>query len=482
MVEELDKAQVNQTKIKIIISATATPIPMTITYAEFAAAASAYDDADWSDAPPQGAAAAPEAEGLNLLFAASQIETTTEDKDVGKDANANANGRPHFCLQCAETETDTTGAEAQVPSSITVVSNGTGDVAANLVSGNGRETAEGEAEAGAEAAEAPPHDNDSETENLAIAAIKNQEKSFPQILHEILATTECQSILHWLPNGFSFLIADKQRFSSEILPEYFRGALLDSFIRKLNRWGFRRVKSRSKGDESSFAHKNFVRDKPWRCMKMRCKSKPTYHKLPSADKTKKNTKKKKAKQRCTAAAEAGDYNINSKSLATPAPATATAPATVGIVVPTKTHPPFFATNDTVNRAFFPVSRMAASEHELLLLPNPHRNPTLPKAPAAPARFLSTDDASKILERQRQLQRQHQHLAYHQQRILHERQVLIAQMRRMHQLQLEMQRLNQMSSQTGEQFVSSRTVQRAMQAQYARDMLRSSNIHYRGERK
>ncbi len=398
------------------------------------------------DAPPaqphEQAGAAPEPEGLKLLFAASQIEETDpEDKDAKAEAN-------------------TISTEAQVPSisSITVVSNGTGDVAADLESGIGREIAEREAEAGAAeaAAYSSENENDSETENLAIAALENQEKSFPQILHEILATTECQSILHWLPDGFSFLIVDKQRFSDEILPEYFRGALLNSFIRKLNRWGFRRVKSRLKGEESSFAHKNFVRDKPWLCMKMRCKSKPTYHKVPSA-----KNRKKKTKQKSTATTEASD----SKSLA--------ASASVSIVIPTKAPPPFLAMNGTLKGAFVPTySRVATSEHEPLPLQN--RDLKFPAA-SAPVRFLSTADAAIIRENQ------HQHLAHHQQRIFHERQILIAQMHQRHQLQLELQRLNQMPALIGEQFTGSH-VQRAMMAKYTRDMLRSSSSHYRGEKK
>eukprot|EP00984_Skeletonema_dohrnii_P014807 scaffold6297_cov61-Skeletonema_dohrnii-CCMP3373.AAC.1 len=96
--------------------------------------------------------------------------------------------------------------------------------------------------------------------------------------------------MYWLPDGFSFIIADKQRLSDEILPKYFRQALLNSFVRKLNRWGFRRIKSRCKGEESSFAHINFIRDKPWLCSKMRCQSKPSYHKASSAKNRKKAQK------------------------------------------------------------------------------------------------------------------------------------------------------------------------------------------------
>ena len=360
---------------------------------------------------------APKPEGLKLLFAASQIETNPADKD------AEANGAD---------------AQAADASSITDVSVSNGVVAgtADFESRSGREVPR--AETGSEAA-AYSSENDSETENPAIAAIDKQDRSFPLVLHEILATTECQSILHWLPDDFSFIIADKQRFCSEILPEYFREALLNSFIRKLNRWGFRRVKSRSKSkaEESSFAHKNFVRGKRWQCLKMRCKSKPTYHKVPSAKKAKKNMKKKKANQKSTAAA--ATVGASNKSFVTPTG----------------------ATSGMVNRVFAPTfSRMAVSEHELLSLPNPNLSNL--KAPAAPARFLSTADASTI--------RENQYFVYHQQRISHERQILVAQMLRQHQLQLEMQRLNQMLSQIGERPASSRNVQRAMLAQYVRDVL------------
>lgn len=221
-------------------------------------------DAATTPTPTQAAAAAAP-DGLDLLFAASQAEAETK-------------------LKCKESDANSAGAGdgAKVPSTITVVSN---------------EPVVGDDES-----------RDNEPENLATAALKNQEESFPQFLHEILVIPECQSIVHWLPDGLSFIIADKERFSSEILPKYFRGALLNSFIRKLNRWGFRRVKRRRKGEESSFAHSNFVRDKPWLCLRMKCKSKPTYHKVKvSSTSTKKKKNKKKAKQ--STSSEASNRNI-----------------------------------------------------------------------------------------------------------------------------------------------------------------------------
>lgn len=165
----------------------------------------------------KNAAAPPAPGGLDLLYAASRLETKLKDK-----------------------ESDAKGAEAmsKVPFDITHISHKHGEDEFR----NDREPAK--VEGGAEAPSSPHSDSDNHSDNFAIAALKNhQDKSFPQVLHEILAAPECQSIVRWLPNGFSFIIADRQRFSSEILPRYFREALLNSFIRKLNRWGFRRVKS-----------------------------------------------------------------------------------------------------------------------------------------------------------------------------------------------------------------------------------------------
>eukprot|EP00986_Skeletonema_menzelii_P019919 scaffold29574_cov223-Skeletonema_menzelii.AAC.1 len=103
-------------------------------------------------------------------------------------------------------------------------------------------------------------------------------KSFVQLLMDILNDRRNASIICWVPDGQSFLIADQKRFEQEILPTVFRGSLFNSFVRKLNRWGFRRLKRT--GHSSSFAHDMFIRDKPWLCANMRCISKPSFKKVP----------------------------------------------------------------------------------------------------------------------------------------------------------------------------------------------------------
>lgn len=53
----------------------------------------------------------------------------------------------------------------------------------------------------------------------------------------ILNDEQYAEIVTWLPNGKGFVISDKKRFASEILPKHFsRKSKFTSFTRKLNRW------------------------------------------------------------------------------------------------------------------------------------------------------------------------------------------------------------------------------------------------------
>jgi len=87
---------------------------------------------------------------------------------------------------------------------------------------------------------------------------------------EILSIQEYEDIISWLPNGKSFLINDKKKLN-DVLSCHFQGIKYDSFIRKLNRWGFRITKIRS--STSACAHELFVRDNPSLCSEMRCAKK-----------------------------------------------------------------------------------------------------------------------------------------------------------------------------------------------------------------
>eukprot|EP00985_Skeletonema_marinoi_P014734 scaffold7520_cov140-Skeletonema_marinoi.AAC.4 len=324
--------------------------------------------------------------GLDLLFTASQVETKL-NKGV-------------------EAEADRV---AEVPFAITVVSNGTGTA-----------SAEGESVSNNDEGEAPSSDDDAKAEKPTTDALKVKDhglETFPQILQEILNTSDYQSTAHWLPDGLSFIIADKRRFADEIIPKYFRRmTLFHSFIRKLNRYGFRRIKGGGKGDESSFAHNDFVRDKPWLCLNMTCKSKPRYHKAPSA------------KKKIQHAAAADDDDEAANRLANDAL----------IAPPAQLPPSFLAAGGMVIDAM-PVTRT---------LPVP-----LPLARAAIGPLTTATAfaaATAIQERQFLASILPEHP---QQYIFDERQILMLQMRQRHLRQVQLQRLHEMSTLNEEKFLT-----------------------------
>lgn len=96
--------------------------------------------------------------------------------------------------------------------------------------------------------------------------------TFPQKLMSVLDNDELQDIITWLPHGRAFIILQKKKFASDVMPVYFKHSKFTSFTRKLNRWGFTRV---PRGPETgSYYHKYFQRGNHHLCMQMHCQSKP----------------------------------------------------------------------------------------------------------------------------------------------------------------------------------------------------------------
>lgn len=92
--------------------------------------------------------------------------------------------------------------------------------------------------------------------------------SFPQKLMKILDDENNADIVSWLPHGKAFLIFKKKRFEIEIMPTYFKQSKFTSFTRKLNRWGFLRVR---KGPEAgAYYHQFFKRGQARLSMQMCC--------------------------------------------------------------------------------------------------------------------------------------------------------------------------------------------------------------------
>lgn len=93
-------------------------------------------------------------------------------------------------------------------------------------------------------------------------------KNFPEKLFEILENPDHAEILKWLPGGKAFIIMDKKRFASDLLPLYFKQTQFTSFTRKLSRWKFVRV---PRGPfMGAYYHKLFRKDHKALCKLMSC--------------------------------------------------------------------------------------------------------------------------------------------------------------------------------------------------------------------
>jgi hypothetical protein len=93
---------------------------------------------------------------------------------------------------------------------------------------------------------------------------------FPRKLHLMLLKVErtgITSIISWLPDGRSFKVHKKDKFTELVMPEFFSTSKYKSFQRSLNLWGFETV---SKGpDKGVCNHPLFVRGDADLCNSMK---------------------------------------------------------------------------------------------------------------------------------------------------------------------------------------------------------------------
>lgn len=115
--------------------------------------------------------------------------------------------------------------------------------------------------------------NDLHEERWRAATTAEEEPvTFPQKLMAVLETDQLSDVITWLPHGKGFIILQKKKFASDIMPLYFKHSKFTSFTRKLNRWGFTRV---PRGPETgAYYHKYFQKGNHDLCMQMHCHSKP----------------------------------------------------------------------------------------------------------------------------------------------------------------------------------------------------------------
>ena len=97
---------------------------------------------------------------------------------------------------------------------------------------------------------------DSSSSNTVIRIL-----DFPKLIYFLLSEEDLYgSIICWLPDGKRFVIHDRHRFTTEILPIHFDDCKWTSFTRRLKRWKFDRVSS---GPAiGAYYNKNFIRDRP----------------------------------------------------------------------------------------------------------------------------------------------------------------------------------------------------------------------------
>lgn len=97
---------------------------------------------------------------------------------------------------------------------------------------------------------------------------KNDQRTFAQKLFDILEHGWHADIITWLAGGKAFMIVDRERFCSEVLPLHFKQSKFTSFTRKLSRWQFIRI--RRGPSAGGYAHKLFSRGNRPLCRLMKC--------------------------------------------------------------------------------------------------------------------------------------------------------------------------------------------------------------------
>ena len=71
-----------------------------------------------------------------------------------------------------------------------------------------------------------------------------------------------------MPHGRALIVHNSKKVETDILPRYFKQTKIKSFLRQLNKWGFKRLTGKGP-DEGSYFHELFLRGMPWLVTSMR---------------------------------------------------------------------------------------------------------------------------------------------------------------------------------------------------------------------
>lgn len=71
---------------------------------------------------------------------------------------------------------------------------------------------------------------------------KNDISTFINKTFNILEDKEISDIISWTDNGNSFIVKNKEKFESMVLPRYFKHRKFSSFVRQLNMYDFHKLR------------------------------------------------------------------------------------------------------------------------------------------------------------------------------------------------------------------------------------------------
>jgi len=85
-------------------------------------------------------------------------------------------------------------------------------------------------------------------------------KLFVDKVFELVNDPSMNDIIHWTDDGDSFVVADSDRLANQVFPEMFKHSSMDSFIRQLHHYGFKK----NGKDKASleFSNSLFLRGRP----------------------------------------------------------------------------------------------------------------------------------------------------------------------------------------------------------------------------
>ena len=102
---------------------------------------------------------------------------------------------------------------------------------------------------------------------------KRLETSFLEKLYAILSNDSYSQYIHWSPDGLYVIISDPNGLTKKVLPEFYKHHNFSSFVRQLNMYNFRKVRTSNKKGEQKYMHKEFNESKKPKDIKL-IKKKP----------------------------------------------------------------------------------------------------------------------------------------------------------------------------------------------------------------